>query len=535
MTTFRTFTGALRTITGESATSVTASIGTNLPDDVALVDLDNQTVDLPRRRSLELTNGAFSIQLIDTSSTGINVLDGNLRYTVYVSYRDADGKRRDWNSGPFEIISDTDLSAVAGTGIEVDVDASAALVGSLVTQAVAPIAAEVDTVIPRAASWPLFLYGASYSTLGQAFFTAGRHWSQRLAERAVAGAVTSYGVNGRRALDVALTLLNGVPISGITGIVNSGKWPGTSARSGLVIHDALGNDVMAQAAMNGASVVVQAITGAPGTTYLNYLKQTYRAALAFMSSESRLENHTHTATNGVWTHSSAGAWASGGDICFTTNAGAWAEYAVTPAQHGPLAGVVWLILDGDIPVASTAADVSVSVDGGAGVVHSTYRAAYTGHNGTQVKGYVNAVPIPIPVDGAAHTVRITHAGTEGHFMTLDCLVVPSTDPNPILCMGIELPPTVHGAALDAGDLVLYKANLIKVTATYRQVIAEFPNAVYVPSTMTANGLWSGDGLHPNDRGQEQRAADAWGAVRAIKPRLDSRVLAQLPDTDFGVI
>lgn len=137
MTTFHTFTGDLRPIVGAGATSIKAAIGTNLPDDVALVDLDNQTVYLPRRAAVDLASDAtFSEQMVGTNSTGINVLDGNLRYTLYVSYRDADGKRRDWDSGPFELIAAADLSAVAGTGIAVDVDSSAALVGTLVEQAV---------------------------------------------------------------------------------------------------------------------------------------------------------------------------------------------------------------------------------------------------------------------------------------------------------------------------------------------------------------------------------------------------------------
>lgn len=381
------------------------------------------------------------------------------------------------------------------------------------------------------AGLPIYAYGASYSTLNQAFFTAGQHWTQRLAARINAGTVTSYGVNGRRALDVALTLLNGVPISGITNIVAAGKWPSTSTRPGIVVHDALGNDVMNQAAMNGASIVAAPISG---TSYLNYLKQHYRTALAFMSSETRIENNTHTASSGTWTHDSAGTWASGGAFCFSTAVGAYLEYSVTPAQHGPLAGVVWVVMDSDIPTTSFPADTTISVDGVAGSPVTTYRATYTGQNAAQVKGYVNSIPVVLPVDGAAHTIRITHSGTGGHYLVVDCILVPSTDPNPILCMGTELPPVVHAAALDAADLVIHKANLIKVTAAYKEVVAEFPNAVYVPSTMTTNGLWSGDGLHPNDRGNQQRANDAYAGLQKMRARLDNRVESQKSNAEFGV-
>uniref|UniRef100_UPI0004918A7D hypothetical protein n=1 Tax=Nocardioides sp. J54 TaxID=935866 RepID=UPI0004918A7D len=277
MTTSHALTGNVKTIIGTGASAITAAISTNLGD-VALVDLDGQAVHLPGRTPVTVANdGTFTVTLIATDSSGINVLDGTLRYTLHVAYRDAQGKRRDWNSGPFELTADTDLSHVAGTGVAVDVDQSAALVGSLVSQAVAPVTTAVDDLaadtLPDADGWPLYLYGASYSVVNQTagpFFTPGEHYAQLLAAKAAAGAVTSYGVNGRRALDVALTLLNGEAMSGITGIIAAGKWPGTPARSGLVVHDALGNDVMNQAAMNAASITVAAIAG---SAYLDYLKQ----------------------------------------------------------------------------------------------------------------------------------------------------------------------------------------------------------------------------------------------------------------------
>lgn len=409
----------------------------------------------------------------------------------------------------------------------------AAVFASFRAPGVLDIEASVVAVQPNAASWPIYNYGASYSTLNQAFFTSGRHWTQLLASKVGAGTVTSYGVNGRRALDVACALLQGVGMSGITGIVSGSKWPGTSSRSGLVVHDAPGNDVMNQAAMNAGSITAVAIAG---TDYLNYLKQHYRAALALMSSESRIENHSHTATSGTWTHSSVGTWASGGDTCFTTANGAYAEYSVTPPQRGPLAGKVYVIVAGDIPTNTFYADVTTSVDGGsASAAQVTYRATYTGTNGTQVKGVVNAIPVTVPVDGAAHTVRITHAGTAGYYLIVDCILIPSEDPNPILCMGLEHPVVAHASALDSTDVAIYKANEIKVRAIYKEAVAEFPNAVYVPSTVTTNGLWSSDGLHLNDRGNLQRANDAEAAVRAIKPRLDNRVASLAPDADFGVV
>ncbi len=398
-----------------------------------------------------------------------------------------------------------------------------------------PAFGELDAIArPTAAGWPTSNYGASGSTLDQVFFGPGEHWTQLLAAELGGGAVTSYGSNGRRALDVAVTLLSGVPMSGQTNMVAAGRWPGTAARSGLVVHDAIGNDAMNQAAMNAASITVVAITG---TAYLDYLRQHYRAALALMSTETRAEGHTHSATGGAgWQHAVAAPWASGGEFCYTTAAGDWVEYSVTPPQRGPLAGKVFVVLASDIPTGSAYAPVTISVDGGAAsAAVTTHRAAYVGHNGAQVKGVVNAIPVTVPVDGAAHTVRIAHAGAAGAALPLDCVLIPSEDPNPILCMGLEHRLGTHPNGFDATDLALFTANIGKLTPVYKEVIAEFGNAVYVPSTVTPNGLYSGDQVHLNSRGNLQRKNDAAAVVRALKPRLDSRVAALRPDSDFTVL
>lgn len=376
----------------------------------------------------------------------------------------------------------------------------------------------------------IYSYGASYSTLNQSYHTAGKHWTQLLASGYNGGTVTAYGTNGRRALHVANTLLNSSGgMSGVTGMVAGGTWPGVSARPGLLIHDALGNDIMNQAALNVSSVTVVAITG---TTYINYLKQLYRSALALMSTETRIENHTHTAAVGTWTHSSSGTW---GQTCFTSTAADYAEYSITPPQTGPLAGKVFVVLDGDIPTGNTYADVSITVDGTGAVVTPTYRSTYVGNNGTTVKGVINAVPVTIPVDGNAHTVRITHAGTTGQFMIIDTILVPSVSPNVIACVGVEHDLLVHASGLDATDVAIYKGNSLQVHAAYKSVVAEFPNAVYVPSTMTANGIWSGDGVHPNDRGMQQRCNDVAHALRTTIPRNKNAILAASADSNFPVV
>lgn len=401
--------------------------------------------------------------------------------------------------------------------------------------ALAEVEEELDTKESKMtlAGLPIYSYGASYSTLNQAYHTAGQHYLQQVSSRYGGGAVTSYGVNGRRALDIANHLLSGVGMSGVNSVVAGAIWPGVSLRNGLVVHDALGNDIMNQAAMNGGSIIVAAISG---TNYINYLKQQYRTALALMSTESKIDNHSHTTTSGAgWQHSTAGTWASGGTTCYTTANGDYAEYSVVPPQSGPMAGKVFVVLDGDIPTASVFSDVNVSVDGGSATLHTTYRHNYIGQNGTQIKGSINSIPVTLPVDGNAHTIRIAHAGTAGHFMIIDCILIPSSSPNIIACMGVEHNLTTHASGFDSGDLAIYKGNSVQVHAAYKSVVSEFPHAIYVPSTMTLNGLWSADGIHPNDRGMQQRANDLTQALETASARNKNRLLSSMADSNFAIV
>lgn len=407
--------------------------------------------------------------------------------------------------------------------------AAVAAVDAKATTALTTVGTKEDRL--TLAGLPIFAYGASYSTLNQQFFTAGKHYLQQVKDACGGGTVTSYGVNGRRALDIATHLLSSTMPTGITGAVAGAVWPGTTARRGLVVHDALGNDIMNQAAMNAASHVLQAISG---TAYTNYLKQHYRATLALMSTESRIENHAHSAAVGAWTHETAG-FASGGTTCFTTTVGDYVEYSVTPPQSGPMAGKVFVVLVGDIPTNLQYATTAVSVDGGAATNHSPLRHTYVGQNGATVKGMIMAIPVTVPIDGNAHTIRIAHAGTAGHYLIVDSILIPSVSPNTIACMGVEHPMTVVSGFFDADDVRLYNANSPLVHAAYKEVVAEFPHAVYVASTITSNGLWTGDGIHLNDRGNAQRANDLIIALRHLKARFANIALQSLPNSDFAKV
>jgi hypothetical protein len=381
---------------------------------------------------------------------------------------------------------------------------------------------------------PIWVYGNSYAAFPSGWHTAGKHYTQKLATLLKAGTVTSYGVGGKRIIDVLSTLINGAGFQGCTGVIAAGKWTSTTARSGLLVLESLGNDIGHYPSM-AAAVAQPAVISSANNQYLDGLKGAYRAALALMSSESRIEGNGHSATSGVWTDTPNGS-SSNGAITFTTAAGAYREYSVTPPQSGPLAGKVFLLTYKTDTGTGVMAQISYSVDGGAATNHTpTAWEKYIGHNTADVVLQGECIAISVPVDGAAHTIRFTHAGSAGQLFYLDALLIPSVDPNPIAVMEHSRYPVVNAGLWTQAQCNIFAGNGARVHAALKPVVAEFPNAIWVPSTMTANGLYSGDGLHPNDRGMDQRANDAARALSVLWPRYANRILAALPDNNFAKV
>jgi hypothetical protein len=181
------------------------------------------------------------------------------------------------------------------------------------------------------------------------------------------------------------------------------------------------------------------------------------------------------------------------------------------------------------------AQQTISVDG---VVQTTRTPSawetYTGPSGSSVNIGTDCYPVTLPVDGNAHTIRLAHSGSGGQVMYLDCITIPSVSPNPIAVMGGE--HTIAFTGWSTAQRSVFHANAKALISLVKAVVAEFPNAFYVPSTITPNGLYSGDGLHPNDRGMAQRANDLQTAMTtAIRARLESRRLSNLADDDFPIV
>lgn len=383
--------------------------------------------------------------------------------------------------------------------------------------------------------WPTYVYGNSYGVLSAAYFTAGNHYTEQVAEDLNGGAVTSYAVAGKRILDVVSSMENQSPYPNlVTAAVAGGLWPGVSNRSGLVVLDSIMNDIGHYPSM-AVSPVVPAVLSTVNTKYLDSMTLAYRHTLALATSETRIEQTARTATSGTWTQDSASTYASGGSVSWTTQAGAYNEFSITPPQSGPMRGIVFVhgfIIDSSV---GTMAQQTISVDGVVQLTRTpTAWEQYVGPGGGQVNVGPDCFAVTIPVDGAAHPLRLAHSGAGGQFMYNNFISIPSIDPDPIAVMGGE--HTIAYTGWTSTQRSIFHGNAKAVIPKVQAVVAEFPHALYAPSTITADGLYSADGLHPNDRGMAQRANDLkTKMVDAIHARLESRRLSNLPDSDFSII
>lgn len=166
MTTTYALTGDLSTILGlDTPRRITsAQIDTNLDTDTPLVDLDNNGVRLPGPESITVgSDGTFSLTLIATNSTGININDGSLRYIVRVAYKDAAGNTRSYSSGYFAHTAAQDLSDVVGTSASGPIDTELPALDAKFNWTT-PTAYR-RTTIPRNTAWSSTLTGTTSGTL----------------------------------------------------------------------------------------------------------------------------------------------------------------------------------------------------------------------------------------------------------------------------------------------------------------------------------------------------------------------------------
>jgi hypothetical protein len=387
-------------------------------------------------------------------------------------------------------------------------------------------AAFLSALTGRSSGLNVYAYGDSF-TVPSAAYTAGMNYLDLLADELDLGTVTSYGVSGMRINHGVFSALATGTFTGLSAPVSGAVHPGASARPGIFALDFGTNDYGHFA--GGSTPAI--ITGAGGTRYIAGIRECYRAMLAILATETRVEQSAGTVTrSGAWTLNTVD-YSSGGTNHYTTTATNYIEYAtVTPPQYGPLAGKVYLGVFQFDPSALTNASLTWQIDGGS----TTAWTKTEWETYSTVTGSYAVIPITVPVDGASHTVRVTHAGSGGQIFNPDVLLIPSVDPSPVLVLAPPF-PVANGGGWNATQVGYWLANQQLLEPEIRAAVAAFPNALWVPSTITSGGLWSTDGIHLNDRGNPQRAGDASVALRTILPRLRSRALQQESDASFGII
>lgn len=117
MASTHTLTGNVYDLTGATfgATGIRVTVVTNLPAKEALIDKTTNSIHLGGKTAdLNPSTGVFTVDLIDTSATDLNVVANTLEYEVRAEYVNPGTRARsEWASGWFPITADVNLADVA--------------------------------------------------------------------------------------------------------------------------------------------------------------------------------------------------------------------------------------------------------------------------------------------------------------------------------------------------------------------------------------------------------------------------------------
>lgn len=358
---------------------------------------------------------------------------------------------------------------------------------------------------------PLWVYGSSFTTDPGAACTPGLEFFKLVQARLRMTSVTTYGSSGKSIRDASKRVVGGLGVAGA---------PWTTARKGVAIIDTWVNDLSAYQNVAGdytpRAFVAKDISG---------IKGNLAAALAYMSAGTILENTVGT-KGGTWAADGAANDRSGGNNSISSTAGAtmtWTGVSI-PEDHFFFLGHV---LE---PTSFSLAPIEVLVDG---VVKRTITVAELQCH-SSVEGAVittgNAA-FRVNTTPGTHTIVVRHAGTTGQNMLVDALIVPRpvAARSPIFVVQDQIPRgVVGGAYFRPDDIATLQTNWPQLLAAYQAVVAEFPNAVFVTTTLDNAVHYGADGIHPNDRGMLRKADELVDAI-------SSRLASSRPDNLYAII
>jgi len=352
---------------------------------------------------------------------------------------------------------------------------------------------------------PLWVYGSSFTVSPGLACTSGMEFYKLVQARLKMGTATTFGINGKTIREAAKRIVGGVGVAGA---------PWIPTRKGVAVIDTWVNDLAGYQIVGGdytpRAFVAKDISG---------IKANLAAALAYISAGTIIENTAGTKA-GTWAADGSATDRSGGNNSTTSDVGATMTFTgvSVPEDH-------FFFLSNTLEPASFAlSDVEVLVDG---VVARTIASAeFECHSliegGTVLTG--NAA-FRIPCTPGTHTIVIRQAGSAGQNMLVDAIIVPKAlaARSPILVIQDQLPRGVVGGTYwHPDDIATLAANKPLLDAAYAAVLADFPNAHLVLTTLDATQDYGPDGLHPNDRGMIRKADELTLAIRrATLGRQDS--------------
>jgi hypothetical protein len=286
-------------------------------------------------------------------------------------------------------------------------------------------------------------------------------------------------------------------------------WFGKSNRSGLVVLDCVGDDVLGE--YLAPTTFAKQRAGAVNAT--DAMIRLFRASSIVEQTDSSvtLRNFAAPHTPATdFTVSSATIY-SGGSITSTTTPGD--TFTITTTQ--PSIDIVLLAID-NAALGTNGAPFSVTVDGVAWTTGTTSNqmCKSTSTNFAAAPSVQMCVPC-YSMGSGTHTIVITHTGTSGQILCMDGYLIPSSTPP------IVLIPTIEHVNETAAGFAGINALADVYTALVKTIPSRFPPASGVLIyEVLANGLWdyttmlnTADYVHPLEAGS---AFYAQGICRTLQ-------------------
>lgn len=340
---------------------------------------------------------------------------------------------------------------------------------------------------------PLYAYGHSYLASDNAC-SPGARYIHRVRDRHNMTLI-NHSANGYYMSDACLTAMAG-----------RDQW--TIGSDGIVVVDA---------------AVADFVYAGGGTVARRRFENALRSLLSLLTARAFYDEDSHGFSySGAWTRRLDAAALRGGTYTTTT----------TPDDH------VDITFEGDeVTLLTTGFQASIANNASFTIEHDeTTLDTYTSQDeatphGLVRQSFVNKV-VPLSGFGAGtHTIRVAHAGSLGHWLTIDGILIPSETPPAVLVM---MPLYLQTLGYAYGEIGSVDSTVDAYAALIPPIVADYANARAVdarpgwdPYAMTS-GI---DGAHPNDRGHAHIA----NVIDAVLGSLDlHRGQSRLRSTDAGL-